>query len=113
MNLEPVTVNTEQAMPKAVRVVAQHSPFLPPRPIHSHKGSQGHLLVVGGDQGMGGAALLAASAALHAGAGKVTVLTRNTHLNGFLARQPELMVHGVADGESKIGRASCRERWET
>lgn len=99
MNLEPLTVNTEQAMPKAVRVVAQHSPFLPPRPIHSHKGSHGHLLVIGGDHGMGGAALLAASAALHAGAGKVTVLTRNTHLNGFLAHQPELMVHGVEDGE--------------
>lgn len=100
INLIPLAVNTQRAANHAVRVMAQHSNFLPQRPAHSHKGSQGHLLVVGGDESMGGAALLAASAALHAGAGKVTVLTREAHVNGFLARQPELMVRGVAEQEN-------------
>ncbi len=41
------------------------------RPHASHKGSHGDVAVVGGAPGMVGAALLAASAALHAGAGRV------------------------------------------
>ena len=44
-----------------------------PRPHASHKGSYGDLAVVGGAPGMCGAALLAASAALHQGAGRVFV----------------------------------------
>jgi hydroxyethylthiazole kinase-like uncharacterized protein yjeF len=39
----------------------------------SHKGSYGDVAVIGGAPGMGGAALLAASAALHHGAGRVFV----------------------------------------
>ncbi len=43
------------------------------RPHASHKGSYGDVAVIGGAPGMRGAALLAASAALHAGAGRVYV----------------------------------------
>jgi hydroxyethylthiazole kinase-like uncharacterized protein yjeF len=49
------------------------------RPHNSHKGSYGDVAIVGGEAlaqrglGMGGAALLAASAALHSGAGRVLV----------------------------------------
>lgn len=39
----------------------------------SHKGSHGDVVIVGGALGMGGAAVLAATAALHAGAGRVMV----------------------------------------
>lgn len=39
----------------------------------THKGSYGDVAVIGGARGMGGAALLAASAALHHGAGRVYV----------------------------------------
>lgn len=42
-----------------------------PRPHDSHKGRFGDVLVVGGARGMGGAAVLAAEAALAAGAGRV------------------------------------------
>ncbi|MEO8655591.1 MAG: NAD(P)H-hydrate dehydratase, partial [Ramlibacter sp.] len=41
------------------------------RPHASHKGSYGDVAVIGGAAGMGGAVLLAATAALHAGAGRV------------------------------------------
>ncbi len=68
-----------------------------PRAHASHKGSYGDVAVVGGEglaergMGMGGAALLAASAALHAGAGRVLVaLLDNGHLQLDL-QQPELM----------------------
>ncbi len=43
------------------------------RPHASHKGSWGDVAVIGGAPGMAGAALLAARAALHAGAGRVFV----------------------------------------
>lgn len=60
------------------------------RPHASHKGSYGDVAVVGGASGMTGAALLAASAALHGGAGRVLVAL----LDGSMAvdaQQPELM----------------------
>lgn len=47
------------------------APILQARAHRQHKGSQGDLLVLGGAPGMGGAAWLAARAALAAGAGRV------------------------------------------
>ncbi len=47
------------------------SPIVATRLHASHKGSFGDVAIVGGAQGMVGAALLAARAALHAGAGRV------------------------------------------
>ncbi|MDP2045991.1 MAG: NAD(P)H-hydrate dehydratase [Deltaproteobacteria bacterium] len=47
--------------------------LLPSRPVGSHKGNFGHLLVLAGSVGKTGAAALAAEAALRAGAGLVTL----------------------------------------
>ncbi|MCL6415632.1 NAD(P)H-hydrate dehydratase [Aestuariirhabdus sp. Z084] len=71
---------------------------LPVRQADSHKGRHGHVLVVGGNRGMGGAALLAAEAALYSGAGLVSVATRAEHVSAFIARQPELMARAVEGG---------------
>lgn len=61
----------------------------------SHKGSYGDVAVVGGAAGMTGAALLAATAALHQGAGRVLVgLLDGTGL-GVDTTQPELMLRPV------------------
>jgi NAD(P)H-hydrate epimerase len=49
--------------------------MFPPRPRDVHKGTYGHLLVVGGSRGKTGAAALAARAAMRTGAGLVTVAT--------------------------------------
>lgn len=65
----------------------------------AHKNRFGHVLVIGGDHGMGGAALLAGEAALRTGTGLVSVATRPEHCAAILARRPELMVRGVAEGE--------------
>ena len=48
---------------------------LPSRPLDSHKGTYGHLLVVAGSRNFVGAACLAAQAAHRAGAGLVTLAT--------------------------------------
>lgn len=66
--------------------------WIPPRRPCSHKGDHGHLLVVGGDIGYGGAIRMAAEAALRAGAGLVRVLTHKQHLGPLLTARPELMV---------------------
>jgi NAD(P)H-hydrate epimerase len=69
--------------------------LLTPRDPDSHKGSFGHVLVVGGDHGTGGAALMTAEAAARTGAGLTSVATRPEHVAAFLPRRPELMVHGI------------------
>lgn len=46
--------------------------FLEPRAKNSHKGDFGHVLVIGGEKGTVGAAILAARAAVELGAGRVT-----------------------------------------
>ena len=71
------------------------SACLPPRPATAHKGLCGNVLVVGGDLGYGGAALMAAEAAARAGAGTVALLTRSQHVTAALTRRPEIMVRGV------------------
>lgn len=48
---------------------------LPPRPLDSHKGNYGHLLVVAGSRNYVGAACLVARSAHRAGAGLVTLAT--------------------------------------
>jgi NAD(P)H-hydrate epimerase len=68
---------------------------LPPRPRDSHKGSNGHVLAIGGDHGTGGAVRMAAEAALRSGAGLVSVATREENVLAMNAARPELMAHGV------------------
>ncbi len=65
---------------------------LPTRRHASHKGSYGDVAVVGGAAGMTGAALLAAQAALGAGAGRVFVSLLDSAHAGGLMNQPELML---------------------
>jgi NAD(P)H-hydrate epimerase len=70
---------------------------LPPRAQASHKGNYGHVLVVGGDLGFGGAAQMAGEAALRVGAGLVSVATRAAHIGALNAARAELMAHAVED----------------
>ena len=74
---------------------------LPPRRRTAHKGDNGHVLLIGGDRGMAGAILIAARAALRAGAGLVTVATRAEHAATLVAAQPEIMFRG-AESEDEM-----------
>lgn len=68
---------------------------LAPRPVDCHKGQLGHVLVIGGDVGMGGAGLLSAQAALRCGAGMVSLATREQHIGAALSRLPEVMACAI------------------
>jgi len=66
------------------------------RPYGSHKGMFGDVAVLAGAPGMAGAALLAASAALHAGAGRVLVGLLDGDTIGVDTQNPELMFRPMA-----------------
>lgn len=74
-----------------------------PRSRISHKGNLGHVLVMGGAPGFGGAALLAAQAAARLGAGKVTLATAEEHITASLVRCPEVMARAVRGGAEAAG----------
>ena len=69
---------------------------LPKRNRCTHKGQNGHVIIVGGDLGYAGAARMAGEAALRVGAGLVSLATRPEHAALINATRPELMCHGVA-----------------
>ncbi|HXS89642.1 MAG TPA: NAD(P)H-hydrate dehydratase [Steroidobacteraceae bacterium] len=73
--------------------------LLPPRRRTAHKGQQGSVLVIGGNIGMPGAARMAGEAALRAGAGLVTIATRNENVAAIVGARPELMCRGVNSAE--------------
>jgi len=85
----------EQSEYAALRMSEAILPKLAPRSPTAHKGSFGQVLVIGGDLGTGGAALLTAEAALRCGAGMVTLATRPEHVTASLMRRPEIMCSGV------------------
>jgi hydroxyethylthiazole kinase-like uncharacterized protein yjeF len=85
-----------------------------PQRLHSsHKGSFGDVAVLGGESAasshMAGAALLAASAALHAGAGRVFVALLGDGQLGVDTSQPELMFRSpdALDMRSQVVVCGC------
>ena len=91
-----VPANIYDAVP-GIPVLAPPLPLQ--RPGSGHKNQFGHVLVIGGDRGMGGAVLLAGETALRTGCGLVSILTRPEHRAPILARMPELMARGVSEGD--------------
>jgi hydroxyethylthiazole kinase-like uncharacterized protein yjeF len=62
-----------------------------PRELFTHKGTYGHALIIAGQQQTMGAALLAARACLHAGAGLTTVSIPESGLTALNTSLPEVM----------------------
>ncbi len=90
----------------ALVVLEQNNIKLPAkRKRNSHKNEFGHLLVVGGDKGMSGAASLAALAALRTGAGLVSVLVHPDCVHS-LSTIPELMVQSWDHIDAKLEQAT-------
>lgn len=102
--LAPLCIHPPRAMTD-VRPLSYDSLklLLQPRAADSHKGDFGHVLVVGGDRGMGGAVAMAGEAAARSGAGLTSVATRPEHVPALVARRPELMARGIDSGEELVG----------
>jgi len=77
--------------------LSDYKKALAARPLDAHKGLFGHVLVIGGDYGMGGAVRLAGEAALRIGAGLVSVLTRPEYAYAMINACPELMCYGTTE----------------
>jgi ADP-dependent NAD(P)H-hydrate dehydratase / NAD(P)H-hydrate epimerase len=83
--------------------------FATPRRAAGHKGDYGHALVVAGSVGKSGAAVLAGTAALRAGAGLVTVATPEPVLPIVAAHTPEIMTEPLAATRSGTVSERCLE----
>jgi hydroxyethylthiazole kinase-like uncharacterized protein yjeF len=81
-----------QAVLNGPALFAEH---LAPRRRNSHKGSYGDVAVLGGARGMAGAAVLAARAALHGGAGRVFAAMLDPGM-AIDPLQPEIMFRDAA-----------------
>ena len=77
------------------RVVALRSP-------DTHKGSYGHVVIVGGSPGRSGAAILAARGAVRAGAGLVTVATDRDTAAIVSSASVESMTHFISRSTDSI-----------
>ncbi len=93
----------DQVKPVAELLSSPSCQQLPERRHDSHKGVYGHVVIIGGNQGMPGAVILAARAALRSGAGRVSVVTREQHICAVAAVCPESMVHASINGELPEG----------
>lgn len=78
----------------------------PRRRHNSHKGSFGDVLVIGGAPGMVGAAILAASAALHHGAGRTLLHLLNTPEFSVYPPLPDLMLPDADSARGHLAHAT-------
>lgn len=74
-------------------IIEKYPHIFAPRPPDSHKGNHGTLAIIGGAPGMSGALILAASAALLSGCGRVYAAFCQTQLPApWLPNHPEIML---------------------
>ncbi|MFL6312872.1 MAG: NAD(P)H-hydrate dehydratase [Terriglobales bacterium] len=78
----------------------------------AHKGDFGHILVIAGSLGKAGAAAMAGMAALHSGAGLVTVACPKSIQPTVASFAPELMTEGLPETENGTLALSALERIE-
>ena len=67
------------------------------RPLDSHKGDYGRLLLIGGTYPYGGAIIMAALAAVNSGAGLVTVATDRENIAPLHSHLPEAMAFDIEE----------------
>ncbi|MCX5784778.1 MAG: NAD(P)H-hydrate dehydratase [Elusimicrobia bacterium] len=78
-------MKTEKLTPSFIKKL------LPPREKNTHKGDYGRLLIIAGSKGMTGAAVIAARAALRAGAGLVTLACPDSEQPVMAACAPDVI----------------------
>jgi hydroxyethylthiazole kinase-like uncharacterized protein yjeF len=92
------TLGVDTALAPAAAWLQKRAPVRASRAHNSHKGSFGHVAILGGSAGMSGAAALAGLAALHGGAGLVLVgVMDETARPSIAAAHPALMVRSPTE----------------
>lgn len=91
--------------PKPCAWQLQSALTMSPRQQNSHKGSYGHVMIIGGNQsagaqGMGGAAIMASGSALVSGAGKVTTACHLAFHGALLTTHPNAMTVDLQQTET-------------
>ena len=81
--------------------------LLPVRSRDGHKGTFGHLLVVAGSTGKGGAAVMAAESGLRGGTGLVTLACPQSVQPILASQLTEVMTVPLADSKGEISLLSC------
>jgi hydroxyethylthiazole kinase-like uncharacterized protein yjeF len=98
MHPTPQTQENDMSAARPVTITEkQVSGYLKPRPKDSHKGMFGTITVIGGTNGMVGAALLAGRAALKLGAGCVHVGLLADNAPAVDVHMPELMLNSARE----------------
>jgi NAD(P)H-hydrate epimerase len=85
--------------------------LFPRRQRASHKGTYGHVLLIGGSREFSGAIAMAAMSAVRSGVGLVTVLTPAAIVSTVAALVPEAMVHGAPDRVDGTLAAEAMTYW--
>ncbi len=86
-------------------------PLVKKRQSTSHKGTYGHVLLIGGAPGYAGAIAMAAMSAIRSGVGLVTVLVPESVLSIVAGLVPEAMVHGGNVNDRGSLAADALEHW--
>lgn len=115
----PPGVVATQGVHAALIEDADIAAWLPHRALLDHKGTRGHVIVVGGMPGMRGAGRLSATAALRAGAGLVTLVAE-----GEPTAEDSIMTHSLSgslasmlEGKAAVvigpglGKSELAARW--
>ena len=93
----PKLIAAQSSLHQDVITAAEVQSLAIPRSRNSHKGTFGHVLVIGGSVGKSGAAAMAGMAALRAGAGLVTVACPKSVQPIVAAFAPELMTEPLEE----------------
>ena len=93
--IETISLIPQDAELKKLATLSPKNTGLPKRQAFGHKGSYGHVLIVGGHAEMGGAIILAAEAAFSAGSGKVSIACHAKHHSAILSRAPNIMLRDI------------------
>ncbi|MGR5239127.1 NAD(P)H-hydrate dehydratase [Vibrio alfacsensis] len=110
VNIEFESIQEERALGINHQVISR---LLPPPKAAAHKGDNGRVLCVGGNQGMPGAIRLCASAALRCGAGLTAAISHMDSLIPLQVSCPEVMSQGMTldslqEAENEL---TNRTRW--
>ncbi|MBT3193588.1 MAG: NAD(P)H-hydrate dehydratase [Verrucomicrobia bacterium] len=114
-NVETIDIGIPEALTDPIRSPAELitiedvSRALGRRARTSHKGSYGHVLLVGGAPGYAGAIAMSAMAAVRSGVGLVSVLTPESVTAVVAGLVPEAMVHaGEANAAGSLSAAALK-----